>query len=109
MTINTPKIFAQLKPLDTTNVTQMYTVPSGRRAQVTMFVCNQDLSIENFRIALVPSGGSPTVARFIAWDTPLIGNGVFSVTGIGLDSGESLWVKSTFGNLSFTATGIEWI
>lgn len=107
MTVNTPKIFAQLKPTDTTNVTQMYSVPSGRRAQVTIFVCNQSGSAEFFRIALVPSGGTPTTARFIAWDTPLTGNGVFSVTGIGLDSGESLWVKSATGALSFTATGIE--
>jgi hypothetical protein len=107
MTVTTPKIFAQLKPSDTTNVAQLYTVPAGRRAQVTVFVCNQSSSAEAFRIALVPQGGSPSVARFIAWDASLIGNGVFSVTGIGLDSGESLWVKSSFGNLSFTATGIE--
>lgn len=107
MTTYTPKIFAQLKPADTTNVTQMYTVPSGKQAQVTVFVCNQSGAAESFRIALVPSGGSPTTARFIAWDTPLTGNGVFSVTGIGLASGESLWVKSALGNLSFTATGIE--
>ena len=103
----TPKIFAQLKPTDTTNATQMYSVPTGKQAQVTVFVCNQSGAAEFFRIALVPSGGSPTTARFIAWDTPLTGNGVFSVTGIGLASGESLWVKSALGNLSFTATGIE--
>lgn len=107
MTVTTPKIFAQLKPSDTSNVTEMYKVPAGKRAQVTVFVCNQANAAEYFRIALVPDGGSPVTARFIAWDTPLIGNGVFSVTGIGLDQGESLWVKSSFANLSFTATGIE--
>ena len=107
MTTYTPKIFQQLKPLNVTNVTQMYVVPSGKKAQVTIFVCNQSSAAEFFRIALVPSGGSPTDARFIAWDTPLTGNGVFSVTGIGLDSGESLWVKSSQGALSFTATGLE--
>ncbi len=107
MTVVTPKIFAQLKPSDTSNVNLLYTVPSGKRAQVTIFICNQGSNFEAFRIALVPSGGSPVTARFIAWDTPLIGNGVFSMTGIGLDVGESLWVKSSFGQLSFTATGIE--
>lgn len=108
MTVNTPRIFAQLKPTDTTNVTVMYTVPTGKKAQVTLFVCNQDSPVEFFRIAVVPVAATVTAARYVAYDTVLTGNGVFSVTGIGLDSGESLWVKSSFGNLSFTATGIEW-
>jgi len=108
MTANTPKIFQQLNPQDTSTVTVMYTVPAGKKAQVTLFVCNRDSPAEFFRIAVVPAGAVVTNARYIAYDTVLTGNGVFSVTGIGLDSGESLWVKSSLGNLSFTATGIEW-
>lgn len=107
MTVTTPKIFQQLKPSSVSPITEMYKVPAGKRAQVTVFVCNQANAADNFRIALVPAGFGVTDARYIAYDTPLIGNGVFSVSGIGLDAGESLWVKSTFGNLSFTATGIE--
>jgi len=72
-----------------------------------MFVCNQSNDVEFFRIALVPAGGTLINARFIAWDSPLAGNGVFSVAGIGLNQGDSIWVRSNFGNLSFTATGIQ--
>lgn len=72
-----------------------------------MFVCNQTASVEFFRIALVQSGSGLTDARYIAFDSPLAGNGVFSVAGIGLNEGDSIYVRSTSGNLSFTATGIQ--
>jgi hypothetical protein len=107
MSTNTPRIFGQLKPSDTSTAQVLYTVPANTRAQVTVFVCNQNADIEFFRIALVPAGGSLIAARYIAWDSPLAGNGVFSVSGIGLNQGDSIWVKSDQGNLSFTATGIQ--
>lgn len=107
MSVNTPRIFGQLKPTDTITPTLLYSVAVNTRAQVTLFVCNQSSDIEFFRIALVPSGGTLINARYIAWDSPLAGNGVFSVSGIGLNQGDSIWVRSNFGNLSFTATGLQ--
>lgn len=107
MTVTTPRIFGQIKPSDTLNESVLYTVPESRQAQVTMYVCNQGGGTEFFRIALVPSGGLVNSFRYVAFDTPLSGNGIFSVAGIGLNSGDSIWVKSSDGNLSFTATGIE--
>jgi hypothetical protein len=107
MTINTPRIFGQIKPTDTDQPNLLYTVQLGTRAQVTIFVCNQENIPEFFRIALIPNGQGFAAARYIAWDTPLIGNAVFSVSGIGMNQGDSIWVKSNSGNLSFTATGIE--
>lgn len=110
MTTNTPRIFGQLKPTDTANMTRLYQVPVNTRAQVTMFVCNQDDVAEYFRIALVPNPGDVlnlTTARYIAYDAILAPNGVFSVSGIGLNQGDAIWVKSTYGQLSFTATGIQ--
>lgn len=107
MTITTPRIFAQLKPTDTVNESRLLQVSEATQAQVTLYVCNQGGSVEYFRIALVPANSVLATPRYIAYDTPLTGNGVFSVTGIGLSDGDAIWVKSTFGNLSFTATGIE--
>lgn len=107
MTVNTPRIFGQIKPTNTEQPSLLYTVQTSTRAQVTIFVCNQESPAEFFRIALIPSGQSFAAARYIAWDTPLTGNGVFSVSGIGMNQGDSVWVKSANGNLSFTATGIE--
>lgn len=111
MSVNTPRIFNQLKPPAPLNPsadpTLLYTVSNGTRAQVTMFVCNQSSDIEFFRIALVPAGGTLINARFIAWDSPLASNGIFSVSGIGLNQGDSILVRSSLGNLSFTATGLQ--
>lgn len=106
MSLNTPRIFGQTKPAAGVS-TVLYTVVSNTRAQVTLFVCNQDANVEFFRIALVPVGSSLIDARYIAWDSPLTGNGVFSVSGIGLNAGDSIHVQSTNGDLSFTATGIQ--
>jgi hypothetical protein len=113
MTVTTPKIFDQAKPPASgteggpTTITNLYTVPSGRQAQVTIFVCNQSNNLETFRIAIVQSGATMTEARYLSWDTPIVANGVFSFSGIGLNSGESIKVRSQYGFLSFTATGIE--
>ena len=107
MTITTPRIFAQLKPVDTINETRLLLMNPGTQGQITLYVCNQSNSVEFFRIALVPDGGVLATARFIAYDTQLTGNGVFSVAGIGLSAGDAIWVKSSSGDLSFTATGIQ--
>jgi hypothetical protein len=107
MVTTTPRIFAQLKPTDLLNETRLLLVNEGTQAQVTLYVCNQGNSVEYMRIALVPANSVLATPRYIAYDTQLTGNGVFSVAGIGVSAGDSIWVKSAFGNLSFTATGIE--
>lgn len=107
MANTTPKIFGQLRPVNTVSPSLLYTAPLTKQAQVTLFISNQGGAAEFFRIALVPNGQSVSTARYVAFDTPLIGNGVFALTGIGLDSGDSIFVKSSLGNLSFTATGVE--
>lgn len=107
MATSLPKIFGQLKPINVVSPNLLYSAPANKQAQVTIFVSNQSVTQEYFRIALVPNGQPVSAARYIAFDTPLIGYGVFAVTGIGLDTGDSIFVKSQLGNLSFTATGIE--
>ena len=112
----TPKIFGQSKPTDTINDNLLYRVPVSKQAQVTVFVANQDPNPEAFRIALIPSASLPATApntlqanvvNYISYDTALIGNGVFAVSSIGLNSGDAIYVKSQNGNISFVATGIE--
>ena len=109
----TPRIFAQIKPQDLVNSTRLYTVTAAHQAQLTVFVCNQTNALEFFRIAVVPAPAAgitisqPDISNYIAYDTQLIGNGVFAVSGIGLNSGDMIYVKSQFGGISFTATGIE--
>jgi hypothetical protein len=100
----TPKIFGQAKP-PAGVTTELYTAPVNKRAQVTIFICNQVSNTENFFIQLRRGQDLPTT--YISYNTVLISNGVFAFSSIGLDSGESIWVKSAGGNASFTATGIE--
>jgi hypothetical protein len=107
MATTTPKIFGQLKPSNVVSPNLLYIAPAGKQAQITIFISNQGSGQDFFRVALVPNGQSITTARYVAYDTPLIGFGVFAVSGIGLDTGDSIFVKSSSGNLSFTATGIE--
>jgi hypothetical protein len=107
MTTTTPQIFGQLQPTNTASASLLYQAPIYQQAQATVFVCNQTIAPEQFRIALVPRGTTIETANYIAYDTPLIGNGVFALSSIGLNSGDAIWVKSALGNLSFTATGIE--
>lgn len=104
----TPRIFAQAKPSGSPNESLLYTLPFGTTGQVTLFVCNQSNAVDFFRIALVPTGGNVNTARYVAYDTPITGNGVFAMSGIGLSSNDSIYIKSQNGDLSFTATGVEY-
>lgn len=113
MSTTTPKIFGQAKPPASgtgggpETALTLYTVPPNKQAQVTIFICNQENLFDTFRVAIVQSGAVLSTARYISWDTPIVANGVFSLSGIGLNSGESVRVRSQFGYLSFTATGVE--
>jgi hypothetical protein len=111
MTSYNPKIFGQVKPAAAHLNQGPYVVypPQNPRAQVTLFVCNQDTNTDYFTIALLPAGSNinDLTTRYVANNTQLIGNGVFSIAGIGLGPKDTIQVSSTYGNLSFTATGIE--
>lgn len=102
----TPKIFGQSKPVAGIE-TNLLTVSGGTTAQLNMFVANQGSTIDTFSIQLIPNGLSPDLARYIAFNTPLIGNGVFSVSGISLSQGDQVQVTTGNGNCSITATGLE--
>ena len=102
----TPRIFGQSKPVAGIE-TNLLTVAPGTTAQMNMFVANQGAGIDTFSIELIPYQDSPDPARFIAYNTPLIGNGVFSISGISLSAGDTVVVSTGAGNCSITATGLE--
>lgn len=106
MTTTTPRIFGQAKPVATIQ-TNLLTVGNNAQAQVSLFVCNQDAAIDQFSIELLPSGDSPDPSRYIAFNTPILGNGVFAVAGVSLSSGDSIVVSTVNGNCSITATGLQ--
>ena len=101
-----PRIFGQTKPVAGID-TNLLTVNLSSTAQLNLFVANQSTSIDRFSIEVIPYEDSPDPARFIAYNTPLLGNGVFSVAGIGLSGGDSVVVSTQGGNCSITGTGLE--
>jgi hypothetical protein len=105
MTTTTPQIFGQAKPVALVETT-LLTVSGTAQAQLSLFVCNQGATIDNFSIELIPSGDSPDPSRFIAYHTPILANGVFAVAGVSLNSGDSVVVSTVNGNCSITATGL---
>ena len=106
MTTTTPKIFGQAKPVANIQ-TNLLTVAYDAQAQISLFVCNQGSTIDTFSVELLPNGDSPDLSRYIAYNTPILGNGVFAVAGVALGNGDSVVVSTTNGNCSITATGLQ--
>ena len=102
-----PRIFGQSKPTDTVNPSLLYIVPIGLSAQVSIFAGNQTNGYDNFSIAIIPNGQTLSAARYLAFNTPLVANGVFALSNIGMSGGYSIVVKSSGANVAFTATGME--
>ena len=106
MTTTTPRIFGQALPV--ANVpTNLLTIAGSSQAQLSLFVCNQGASYDYFSIELLPSGDSPDPSRYIAFNTPILANGVFAVAGVSLNSGDSVIVSTVNGHCSITATGMS--
>lgn len=106
MTTTTPKIFGQVKPvanIETTLLTVAYT----SQAQMSIFIANQSAVIDRFSIEILPYNTSPDLSRYIAYNTPLLGNGVFAISSVALNSGDQIVVSTANGDCSFTATGLE--
>jgi hypothetical protein len=106
MTTTTPKIFGQAKPVMMIP-TNLVTVGNTNQAQINIFVCNQNPAIDYFSIELLPNGDSDDPSRYIAYNTPILGNGVFAMSGISLNSGDSIVVQTVNGGCSITATGVQ--
>lgn len=100
-----PSIIGQNFP-DADIDTNLFTVAIGQQAQFSVFVANHELDIDRITIALVPNGAPETVANFIAYNTPIIGNAVLAFSGLFLNTGDRVQIKSQLGNCSFTATGV---
>ena len=106
MTTTLPRILGQKKP-DAMVDTNLFTVTPGNQAQFSLFVCNQGDYIDRFTISLIPAGEIESPSTYIAYDTPLVGHGVFAASGLYLNGNDQVKVMTQGGNISITATGIE--
>jgi hypothetical protein len=86
--------------------TTLYTVPASTVSVVTVSICNRGGSAANVRIAVAASA-TPADSEFIEFDTSLSAKGVLERTGIVLDAGKLLVVRSSAINVSAVVYGIE--
>lgn len=90
----------------TTNTT-VYTCPATTFAVVTISLCNRNpTSSRNIRLAL-STGGSPTNAEYLEFDSELLAKGVLERTGIVLTAGQRLIVYASATDVSAVVYGIE--
>jgi hypothetical protein len=94
--------------LAATTLTAVYTVPSARKATVTLNVCNRGSAAATVRVAHI-DGAVGVVANedYIEWSAPLPVGGVLERTGITMQPGHTLAVYASSGDASAVVHGIE--
>jgi hypothetical protein len=86
--------------------TTLYTVPANTFSVVTVSICNRGASAANIRIAVAASA-SPLDSEYIEFDVSLAAKGVLERSGIVLDAGKILVVRSSAVSVSAVTYGIE--
>lgn len=84
----------------------VYTCPVSTFAVVTVSLCNRGASSANVRIAVCDTG-TPGTDEYIEYDSSLVSKGVLERTGIVIDAGKILVVRSSANEVSAVVMGIE--
>jgi hypothetical protein len=87
-------------------LTSVYTVPADTFTVATLSICNRNATAVTIRIAIA-AAATPTNAEYIEYDSTIAANGVLERTGIVMDAGKILVVRSSTTNVSAVAVGIE--
>ncbi len=86
--------------------TTLYTVPASTFSVVTVNLVNRGASAANVRIA-VASSATPADSEYIEYDVSLAAKGVLERTGIVMDAGKLLVVRSSAVSVNAVVYGIE--
>ena len=98
-------ILSSLALAAATNTT-LYTVPASTFAVVTVNLVNRGASAANIRVA-VASTATPSDSEYIEYDVSLAAKGVLERTGIVMDAGKLLVVRSSSVSVNAVVYGIE--
>jgi hypothetical protein len=86
--------------------TTLYTCPASTFTVATVSVCNRGASTCTVQLAIA-SAATPAAAEYIEFDATLSSKGVLERTGIVLDAGKLLVVRSSATSVSAVVYGIE--
>lgn len=92
--------------LDAATNTAVYTCPEDTFAVITVSVCNRSTESANIQMAVCNSD-TPTNDEYIEFDTSLSPKGVLERTGIVVDAGKFVVVRSSAVSVNAVAYGIE--
>ena len=105
------EIYKVLGQLDSalTTIETVYTVPGATSAIVsTITACNTNATSMTYRLYVVKSGGSATVANVIYYDLTIPGNDTFASTvGITLATGDKIQSYSSSAHVCTQIFGSE--
>ena len=86
--------------------TTLYTVPANTFSVVTLSVVNRGASAATVRVA-VSASATPADSEYIEFDTSLTAKGVLERTGIVMDAGKLIAVRSNSASVNAVVYGIE--
>jgi hypothetical protein len=92
--------------LSAVTLTSVYTVPATTFTVATVSVVNRGAGAALIRIALA-SSASPSDAEWLEYDVSLSPKGVLERTGIVMDTGKILVVRSSATGVNAVVYGIE--
>lgn len=86
--------------------TTLYTVPSATFSVVSLSLCNRGATTVQIRVSISTSG-TPADTDYLEYDVNLLSKGVLERTGLVLDAGKTLVVRSSAVGVSAVTYGIE--
>lgn len=84
----------------------VYTVPTGYFGVCSVSICNRNATSATVRIS-VSSSATPAAGEYLEYDSEIVANGVLERTGIVMDAGMILVVRSNSANVNAVVMGIE--
>lgn len=84
----------------------VYTCPVDTFTAASLSVVNRSNSVATIRIS-ISTADTPTDDEFIEFDTQLPAKGILERTGLVLDAGKKIVVRSNIGGVNSVAFGIE--